>query len=136
MKFLFSLVIVGITTGPMAFAGEDKKGTPVPDGLKALKHADPVVRYKAAAILGRLGKTAKFAVPELREALKDKDGYVRIKVAEALWRIERTPMRIILPVLLDALKDKDAGVRATVPAVLALIGSPARSAFPALIGAL
>src|SRR5262245_40013499 len=58
MRYFLPLAILAIATRPVAFAGEDKdkKGTPVvPDGLKALKHTDPAVRYKAAAILGRLG---------------------------------------------------------------------------------
>src|SRR5207247_2378833 len=140
MKRLFLSVTVLILATPNGFAQDDepvgKKGEPTPDGLKALKNVDPVVRYKAAALLVKLGPIAKFAVPELREALKDDNGFVRVKVAEALWSVEKTSPTILLPVLLGALKDKNAELRAVVPPVLAQMGSRAKTAVPALVKAL
>lgn len=112
-----------------------KKAQPL-EGLKALKHADARVRYRAAQTLCDLGPLAKFAVPELREALQDKNGLVRVKAAEALWRIDGTQPAMLLPILLDALKDKDAGVRAAAPPVIALLGAKAKPALPALKEAL
>ncbi|MBM4071257.1 MAG: HEAT repeat domain-containing protein [Planctomycetes bacterium] len=127
------ILILSLST----LAGQpDKKGSQVPDGLKALQHPDPLVRYKAAGVLARLGKTGKFAIPELRAALKDKDVRVRIKVAEALWKVEKPPASVILPVLLAAFKDKTPSVRAAVPGVIALLGPKARPALPALKKAL
>src|SRR5260370_37086027 len=81
------------------------------DGLKALTHPNPVVRYNSAALLGRLGPVAKFAIPALHEALRDKDVSVRVKVAEALWKIEHPPAKLLLPVLARALRDKEAAAR-------------------------
>src|SRR5579871_2606609 len=112
------------------------KGSPVPDGLKALKHPDPTIRLKAVTVLCKLGKVGRFAVPQLREALSDKDGRVRVKAVEALWQIEPPSPETVLPVLRAGLRDRDPAVRASVPAVIALIGKPARPAFPALVLAL
>src|SRR3712207_1714424 len=105
-----------------AAAAQDKKPPDkkdaIPDGLKALQHPDPVVRMKAAMILGTLGKTSRFAVPELRDALKDKDVRVRVVAAEALWKIEKTAPAVLLPVLEAALRDKNPVARALAPPVI------------------
>ncbi|MCI0455869.1 MAG: HEAT repeat domain-containing protein [Gemmataceae bacterium] len=111
----------------------DKKDSGIPDGLKALRHTDPNVRYKAADLLVRLGSVGKFAIPALRELLNDKDARVRVKAAEALWHVERPPARTLLPVLTASLKDKDPGVRINALVVLGDMGSGAKSAVP-LIG--
>ena len=113
-----------------------KTGPPMVDGLKALKHADPKVRYRAAHTLAELGPLAKFALPELRELLEDQNPMVRLKAAEALWKIDKTPSATLMPVLLQALKDKDHGVRADAPRVIALLGAKAKLAIPALVNAL
>src|SRR5215467_4650317 len=111
---LGALVIVFFATAALCAQDDesDKKAGPVPDGLKALKNPDPVVRFRAASVLVKLGPVAKFAVPELRETLKDENGFVRVKAAEALWSIEKTSPDVLLPVLIAALKDKDAELRA------------------------
>jgi HEAT repeat protein len=113
-----------------------KKAGPIPEGLKALQHPDPKVRYRAADTLAQLGSLAKFAVPELKEALKDKHPMVRVKVAEALWKIDQTPAATLLPVLLQALKEKEPSARASAPPVIALLGVKAKTAVPALVNAL
>ena len=113
-----------------------KIGPPMIDGLKALKHDDPKVRYRAAHTLAELGPLAKFALPELREMLEDKNPMVRLKAAEALWKIDKTPSATLMPVLLQALKDKDHGVRSEAPRVIALLGAKAKPAVPALVEAL
>ena len=135
------LVVVLFVAVPMVRAGQNddpkkKNDPPMLEGLKALKHPDANVRYKAAQTLAVLGPLAKFAAPELRELLKDKNTYVRVKAAEALWKIEKTPALVLLPVLLAALKDKEASARATAPPVIALLGSKAKAALPALVEAL
>ncbi|HZZ81303.1 MAG TPA: HEAT repeat domain-containing protein [Gemmataceae bacterium] len=126
--------------GPMTWAQEKddpkKKKSQTFEGLKALKHPDAKVRYKAAQTLANVGPLAKFAVPELRETLQDSNKVVRVKAVEALWKIEQTSPQVLLPVLLDALKDKDAGVRAAAAPVIALLGTKAKTALPALKDAL
>jgi HEAT repeat protein len=113
-----------------------KKDPGLPDGLKALQHPDASVRYRAVETLGKLGATAKFAIPELREALKDKNAAVRVKVAEALWKIEQPPASVVLPVLMSAMTEKDQRVRAQAPPVIALLGTKAKPAVPLLVAAL
>jgi HEAT repeat protein len=109
--------------------GKDKKtGQPMVDGLKALKHPDATVRYRAIQTLIGLGPVAKFAVPDLREMLEDKHPQVRVKACEALWKIDKTPTSTLLPVLLVAIKDKDPNTRALVPPVIALFGAKANTA--------
>ncbi len=78
---------------------QSKKEQPLDfDGLKALKHADPAVRLRAAQVLVDLGAVAKFAVPALREQWKEeKNAVVRVKLTEALWVIDKPPARHIAP---------------------------------------
>ncbi len=116
-------------------AGDPKKKKPPaePEGLKALQHPDPKVRYRAAQTLANLGPTAKFALPELRELLKDKNVQVRVKTVEAIWKIDPPPVASLLPTLLTAMKDPDANGRAAAPPVIALFGTKAKPAIPAMI---
>jgi HEAT repeat protein len=114
----------------------DQNKSKVPDGLKALKHPDPEVRYQAASLLVKLGPVGKIAVPELREALQDTNGFVRVKAAEALWAIEKTSPTVLVPVLTQALKSKDSELRAAAAPVLGKMGAKAKSAVPVLIDAL
>jgi HEAT repeat protein len=116
--------------------GGGKKDPFAPDGLKSLKNPDPAVRFNSACVLLELGPVAKFAIPALHEALQDKVPRVRVKVAEALWRIERPPVRVLLPVLLDGLKEKEVPVRINALAVLGRMGSGAKAAAPEIIKAL
>src|SRR5947199_6737080 len=102
-----------------------KKDPSVPDGLKSLKNPDPAVRYNSACLLIQLGPVAKFAIPALREALQDKSPRVRVKVAEALWRVERPPVRVLLPALLASLKEKEEVVRVNALVVLGQMGPAA-----------
>jgi arylsulfatase A-like enzyme/HEAT repeat protein len=107
------------------------------DGLKALKHPDPDVRYRSAQLLADLGPVGKFAVPTLREMLKEEQSLlIRVKVAEALWKIAKQPVRDLLPTLLDGLKDNDPVVRANAAAVLGQLGADAKPAVGALSKAL
>jgi HEAT repeat protein len=119
--------------------GKDKKTGPAPvEGLKALKHPDAGVRYRAIQTLINVGgPLAKIAVPDLREMLKeDKHPQVRVKAAEALWKIDKTSTAALLPVLLAAMKDKEPSTRALVPPVIALFGAKAKTGLPALFEAL
>ncbi len=141
MKHFAILLLTLFALTPSVHAQKDepkkkKDGPTLPDGLKALQHPDARVRYKAAATLGQLGATAKFALPELHAALKDPNAHVRVKVAEALWKIEQPVASVLMPTLIDALKSKDAGVRAAAPPVIALMGAKAKNALPLLVAAL
>src|SRR5262249_22798504 len=51
------------------------------------KYDDPGVRTAAAEALGRFGKLAASAEPELRQALNDEDANVRRAASDALLRI-------------------------------------------------
>ncbi len=53
-----------------------------------LHDADPDKRREAAELLGRIGRPASKAVPDLTKALKDKDEEVRQAAAEALKKIK------------------------------------------------
>src|SRR5262249_46276751 len=92
--------------------GKPDDGDNAPDGLKALKSPDPQIRYNAVELLGKLGKSAKFAVPHLRDMLKDSSVAVRIKVAESLWKIEQPDPKPLLDVLLEACGHEEDIVRA------------------------
>ena len=133
---LVPALIVSVIHAQVGDDTKKKTGPPMVDGLKALKHPEAMVRYRAIQTLIDRGALAKFAVPELREMLTDKHGQVRVKAAEALWKIDKTPSATLMPVLLAALKDKDASVRAAAPPVIVLFGAKAKPALPALVEAL
>lgn len=129
-----SCLVIGLLglTLPAARAQKDKKDE-VPDGLKALKDPDPKVRYQSAELLAKLGPVAKFAAPALRDALKEeKVASVRVKLAEAVWKVERPPVKVILPAVVDALGEKDAAVRVAALMLLGQIGQDAKAAVPAV----
>src|SRR5262249_45428409 len=101
-----------------------------PDGLKALKHPNPQVRFNAAELLGKLGKSAKFAIPNLKLLLKDESVAVRIKAAEAIWRIDPVDPAALLDVLAAAYDHKEDIVRAAALGVIAEFGEKAKPALP------
>ena len=68
------------------------RGT-VPLLVGALKDPNPVVRYWAATLLGRLGKKAKSAAAALKLALQDKDLNVHQAAYESLAEIETADAR-------------------------------------------
>jgi HEAT repeat protein len=108
-------------------------GGVMPDGLKALKHPNVQVRYNGVELLGRLGKTARFAVPELKTLLKDDPSIaVRLKAAESLWKIEQTDPALLMPVLLEATAHKEDVVRSAGLEVITQLGEKAKAALPAV----
>jgi HEAT repeat protein len=108
------------------------------DALK--KDRDPGVLVAAVTAAGRLGTSAKPAVPLLREVQQlslavqpagDASG-VRKAVLDALGKIDPDP-KVLVPVLIDVLlKDRDPELRLTAMATLARIGPPAKAALPVL----
>jgi HEAT repeat protein len=124
-----------VSSSPLAAqtsGGKPDDGDNAPDGLKALKHSDPQVRFNAVMLLGKLGKTAKFAVPQLKELLQDPSVAVRIKVAESLWKIEQPDPKPLLDVLVAACEHKEDVVRAAALNVIGQIGEKAKPALPAV----
>lgn len=65
----------------------------VPALIEALK--DPAIRWSAAIGLGRLGESAKEAIPALQAAQNDRDARVREAAGVALFRID--PIRFPSP---------------------------------------
>jgi hypothetical protein len=59
----------------------------VPELVRALHSADPQLRERAAAVLGRIGPDAAPAVPELIRLLEDPDREVRQTAARTLGQI-------------------------------------------------
>lgn len=55
--------------------------------LAALKDKNPLVRWRAAHALGKMGQDGKVAKPALEEALKDSDKFVQRQAKEALKRL-------------------------------------------------
>ncbi len=105
----------------------------LPDGLKALQHPDPDVRYRAIELLQRLGKVGKFAIPQLREALDDKNAFIRLKAAEALWEIERPKAITLLPIVQEAMRHRTPLVRVRAARVLGMMKEDAADGVPWLI---
>jgi HEAT repeat protein len=73
---------------------EAPKGLALPPLLRALKHADPMVRWSSAEALVRL--RSKRALPALVDALRDRSPAVRMAVVAAMHRSRffRTPAAI------------------------------------------
>lgn len=97
---------------------------------RLLKIDNAEIRKIGAIALKDMGPAAKEAVPTLEEALKSSAGAARVKVAWALWNVDRQKKAI--EALVGALKDKKPEVRRDAADALRAIGSPAKSAVPAL----
>lgn len=140
MKYFFPLFLF-VLTSPASLSAQEKpkkkRDEPGLEGLKALRNADPEVRFKAAGVLVRLGPVAKFASGDLREAFaEEKEALVKVKLAEAIWAVDRPLPSVILPFLLAALKEDPRSVRILAADVLGQMGAKAKSAVPHLIKAL
>lgn len=97
----------------------------VPRLIAALKHEE--VRPRAAAILARIGPTAKAAVPALIEALGDKNPETRSEVLFALAAIGPGAKQAV-PAVARALSDPEMDVRYAACYALGKIGPAAMSA--------
>jgi RNA polymerase sigma factor (sigma-70 family) len=90
----------------------------------------------AASELGKLGRQAKSAAPQLLDALKHSDAQVRVNAADALGQIGADPKKAV-PALIGLLKDDpEREVRRSVAGALGQLGSAAAPAIPALREAL
>lgn len=90
--------------------------------LEPLK--DPGARRSRAAAraLGRIGRGARNAVPELVTARSDRDAEVRLAAAVALVRIDPSRAEDVVPQLRAALRDPDWGVRSGAASALGQLG--------------
>jgi hypothetical protein len=79
--------------------------------IPELKSSDPQARAMAALALGRMGPTARMAVPYLIADLRDQDAKVREMAAWALGQIGSEFARPAVPALAPLLRDPDPRVR-------------------------
>ena len=88
------------TSNPNRAAGD----MAVPALIEALKAEEPLVREKAARVLGHFGEKAAPAVPALTAALKDKNLDVRLSAAKGLWHTTKNADTVV-GVLVELLKE-------------------------------
>jgi HEAT repeat protein len=137
-QFLLSAFLFGLLAVPVATQAQKKDQPPDFEGIKALKHNDPDVRFSAAQRLVDVGPAAKFASGAVNEQLKEeKVSWVRVKLVEALWVIEKPPVQSLMPTLLEALKDEKSEVaRANACNVIGQFGALGKPGVAALAKAL
>ena len=100
------------------------------DLLRLKEPCDGAAAY-AATELGKLGRQAKSAAPQLLDALKHDDVMVRLEAASTLAKVGADPEKAVATVL-DLLKnDPHPGVRRSAAVVLGEWGPAAVSAVPA-----
>jgi HEAT repeat protein len=86
----------------------------------------------AAAELGKLGRKAKSAAPQLLEAVKHPDAQVRINAASALGRVEPDPKKAVAALIALLKDDPEREVRRSAAAALGKMGPAAAPAIPLL----
>src|SRR5256885_1672691 len=136
MRYCIAVGVTVLLIHPLA--AQEKKGQPDFDGLKALRHPDPDVRYspappasdlgpaaEAALALGEIGPAAKGAVPALLATLKsDEVLLIEPFVLGTLGKIGEPAV----PALIEALVAKEYRLRHGAAYALALIGPGAADA--------
>ena len=120
---LFALCTYGRSDGPASRPA-------VADLVRSLKQADGNGRAQAAAELGQRDDLDADGKDALRKALADENRAVRGRAAVALWRLDRPPLKDVLPGLLAARNDADESVRAAADEAWAEIGPGVRAAMP------
>jgi len=100
------------------------------DWQRDLRASSADVRARAAQALVIFNQRA---VPALTSALGDGEYKVRVSAAEALVKIGPGP---VVPSMIEALRNSEVGVRSNAAVVLGAFGPAAKSAVPALVGAL
>lgn len=96
---------------------------------------DPTLQRAAIFALGKIGPTAKAAIPRLRELLSSTDPRARLISLWALLQITPDDAEIIqaaVPALTEALTDSREVVRREAAAALGRIGPKAAASLPAL----
>jgi HEAT repeat protein len=99
-----------------------KIGPPAVPALTALmRDPDRRMRYRALMILGRMELEAKAAIPAMTEALHDPEWNVRCMAIEALEGMGAEG-KIAIPALALLLRDPDANIRTAAARVLRKLG--------------
>jgi HEAT repeat protein len=96
----------------------------------ALWEEDSGTRFIAVLALGKIGGSARPAIPSLLERLKDNDANIRLRTAEALGLIGA---REAIPFLAPMLKDPAASARTAAAAALIRLGADANLIVPVLV---
>jgi HEAT repeat protein len=105
------------------------------DLLRLREPCDGAAAY-AAAELGKLGRQAKSAAPQLLNAFEHPDAQVRVNAADALGQVGADPKKAV-PALIGLLKDDpEREVRRSAAGALGEWGAAAVAAVPALRKAL
>ena len=86
----------------------------VPELVKALRHAEPRVRYQAAQVLGRIGPEADMAVAALIRVMDDPEPQVRKAAVRALGQIGPEASDAVRPLM--NLINAAGGQRPAIPA--------------------
>lgn len=111
----------------------DAKILPIAALRARLTDPVPAVRLLSAEALGRGGKPATAALPELRMLFKDENGPARVSAALAVWRIEGKA-KDVTPLLVKWLGDTKIATRKAAAIALGEIGpSAGEEAFEALV---
>jgi len=99
-------------------------GQALPVAISSLADPDPTVRNAARFLLGRLGKEAHGAAPQLRESLRKGDEFGRVLSAWALVHVDPSPENIqaATPLLLTAMQHPNPRVRAETATTLGTVG--------------
>ncbi len=100
----------------------------VPGLLNALEDRNPLLRAKAAEVLGLLEADAKEAIPSLIKTLKDEAGSARAAASQALSKIGQPAVKDLIRLL----SDRDQALRVRAMQTLGQIGPDAKEAIPAL----
>jgi len=97
--------------------------------IRLLKNSEPEKRCYAVFLLGRAGKGASQALPDLRRELRIETGAMaRVRIAESIYRIHG-PDDASLKELLDQLKNGEVNIRCTAARVLAIAQDSPRLRF-------
>ncbi len=105
------------------------------DLLRLKEPCDGAAGY-AAAELGKLGRQAKSAAPQLLDAVKHTDAHVRVEAAGALGRVGADREKVVAALIALLKDDPEREVRRSVAGALGEIGPAAAPAVPTLREAL
>lgn len=98
----------------------------------ALQDPAPEVRIATCAVLSRMGPDAKDALPALQACRKGEDYQVRVSATAAAIAIDPELSPKVVPDLVEILDDKNPEARRGAVYLLGQIGTPAKTALPAL----